>query len=68
MTCRRGRSAAYSLSLNPAEIVAFSKLKAHLRRSGARNCDQLAKILGNICGIFDPGGRWNFSKAAGYAS
>ena len=58
---------AYSPDLNPIEM-AFSKLKAHLRRIGARNYDQLTKAIGNICDLYDPQECWNFLKAAGYAS
>jgi transposase len=58
---------AYSPDLNPIEM-AFSKLKAHLRRVGARTYDTLIRALGDICGLFDPDECWNFFKAAGYAS
>ncbi len=58
---------AYSPDLNPIEM-AFSKLKAHLRRIGARTYDQLIEAPGEICGLFDPVECWNFFKAAGYAS
>ncbi len=58
---------AYSPDLNPIEM-AFSKLKAHLRRIGARTFDALFKALGDVCNLFDPQECWNFMKAAGYAS
>ncbi|MDB2369690.1 IS630 family transposase [Planktomarina temperata] len=58
---------AYSPDLNPIEM-AFSKLKAHLRRIGARTFDTLLQALGDICDMFDPQECWNFLKAAGYAS
>jgi transposase len=58
---------ACSPDLNPIEM-AFSKLKAHLRRIGARTYDALIQALGDICGLFDPEECWNFFKAAGYAS
>lgn len=58
---------AYSPDLNPIEM-AFSKLKAHLRRIGARTYDHLLEAIGNICDLFDPQECWNFLKAAGYAS
>jgi len=58
---------AYSPDLNPIEM-AFSKLKAHLRRMGARTFDTLLQALGDICDLFDPQNYWNFLKAAGYAS
>lgn len=57
----------YSPDLNPIEM-AFSKLKAHLRRIGARTFDALFEALGDICNLFDPQECWNFIKAAGYAS
>jgi len=56
----------YSPDLNPIE-QAFSKLKAHLRRIGARTYDQLITAIGDICDLFDPSECWNFLKAAGYA-
>ena len=43
----------YSPDLNPIE-QAFSKLKAHLRRIGARTFDALIEALGAICGLFSP--------------
>ena len=58
---------AYSLDLNPIEM-AFSKLKAHLRRIGARTFDALLQALGDICNLFDPQKCWKFLKADGYAS
>ncbi|EAQ23111.1 ISSpo6, transposase orfB [Roseovarius sp. 217] len=57
----------YSPDLNPIEM-AFSKLKAHLRRIGARTFDALFEALGDICDLFEPQECWNFIKAAGYAS
>ena len=57
---------AYSPNLNPIEMV-FSKLKAHLRRIGARTFDALSKTLGEISNLFDPRECWNYLKAAGYA-
>lgn len=57
---------AYPPDLNPIEM-AFSKLKAHLRRLGARTYGQLIQALGQICDLFDPDECWNFFRAAGYA-
>ncbi|EEE35893.1 transposase and inactivated derivative [Rhodobacteraceae bacterium KLH11] len=54
-------------NLNPVEM-AFSKLKAHLRRIGARTFDALFEALGDICDMFNPNECWNFLKSAGYAS
>lgn len=56
----------YSPDLNPIEM-AFSKLKAHLRKAGARTFDALWAAVGDICALFDPEECWNFFKAAGYA-
>ena len=58
---------SYSPDLNPIEM-AFSKLKAHLRRLQARTYDQLTAALGDICDLYEPAECWNFLKAAGYAS
>ncbi len=52
---------------NPIEM-AFSRLKAPLRRIGARTCDTLVRALGDLCGLFDPKECRTFFKAAGYAS
>ena len=57
----------YSPDLNPIEM-AFAKLKAHLRRIGARTFDTLIKTLGNICHLFKPEECRNFLKAAEYNS
>lgn len=57
----------YSPDLNPIEM-AFAKLKAHLRRIGARTFDTLIDALGDICHLFEPQECRNFLKAAGYAS
>lgn len=43
----------HSPDLNPIEL-AFSKLKAHTRRIGARTFDALFEALGHICELFDP--------------
>ena len=51
----------YSPDLNPVEM-AFSKLKAHLRKAAARTCDDLWKATGSICDLFSPSERWNFLK------
>lgn len=53
----------YSPDLNPIEM-AFSKLKAHLRKAAARTFDALWAALGDICSLFDPEECWNFFKAA----
>jgi transposase len=57
----------YSPDLNPIEL-AFSKLKAHLRRFGARSFTSVFKAIGEICELYDPEECWNYFKAAGYVS
>lgn len=57
----------YSPDLNPIEM-AFSKLKAHLRKAAARTFEALWTALGDICALFDEHECWNYFKAAGYAS
>ena len=54
-------------ALNPIE-QAFSKLKAHLRRIGARSFSQLFTAIGEICEMFSPQECWNYLHAAGYVS
>ena len=58
---------ACSPDLNPIEM-AFPKLKAHLRRIGARTFDQLIEAIGEICDLFTPDECRNFFHAAGYTS
>lgn len=57
----------YSPDLNPIEM-AFSKLKAHLRRIGVRNFTEMFHALTEICDLFSTEDCWNYFKAAGYAS
>lgn len=57
----------YSPDLNPIEM-AFAKLKAHLRRIGARTIDALWKAVGSICDLYSPDECWNYLKAAGYVA
>lgn len=56
----------YSPDFNPIEM-AFAKLKAHLRRIGARTVDDLWKAVGSICDLYSPDECWNYFHAAGYA-
>lgn len=58
---------AYSPDLNPIEM-AFSKLKAHLKRIGARTFDHLMNAISDICGLFSPEECSNFLRHAGYLS
>lgn len=48
--------------------MAFSKLKAHLRRIGARTFDALFQALGETCDLFDPHECGDFVKAEGYVA
>lgn len=56
----------YSPDLNPIEM-AFSKLKAHLRKVGARTFTDLFAAIGDICDLFTPDQCWNFLSNADYA-
>ena len=56
----------YSPDLNPIEM-AFLKLKAHLRKAGARTIDALWRAVGDICDLFSAEECWNCLNAAGYA-
>jgi transposase len=57
----------YSPDLNPIEM-AYSKLKAHLRKAAARTFDALSDAIGDICKLYQPEECWNYFKQAGYAS
>ncbi len=57
----------YSPELNPIEM-AFSKLKALIRKVAARTYDDLWRAVGNVCNIFTPEECYNFFAAAGYQS
>ena len=57
----------YSPDLNPIE-QAFSKLKAHLRKVGARTFTELFNALGDICRMFTPEECWNYLQAAEYVA
>ena len=57
----------YSPDLNPIEM-AFPKLKAHLRRIGARTFTDMFGAIAQICDLFPPEECWDYFKAAGYAS
>lgn len=56
---------AYSPDLNPIEM-AFSKLKARLRKCAARSFDTISDALGEILDLFTITECRNFFKAAGY--
>jgi transposase len=57
----------YSPDLNPIEM-AFAKLKAHLRRIGARTIDALWKAVGSICDLYTTDECWSYLKEAGYVA
>ena len=57
----------YSPDLNPIEM-AFSKLKAHLRKAAARTFDALIEAIGDICNLYNPQECRNYFKTAGYVS
>lgn len=56
---------AYSPDLNPIEM-AYSKLKALLRKRAARDFDTICEAAGQICDLFTPAECRNYFKAAGY--
>lgn len=57
----------YSPDLNPIEM-AFSRLKAHLRRIGARTFTDMFNAIAQVCNLYSPQECWNYFKAAGYVS
>jgi len=57
----------YSPDLNPIEM-AFSKLKAHLRRIGARTFSDMFHAIADICDLYSPDECWNYFTAAGYVA
>lgn len=57
----------YSPDLNPIEM-AFSKLKALVRKAAARTFEQLWDAVGHVCDLFTDEECFNFIKAAGYGS
>ncbi len=56
----------YSPDLNPIEM-AFSKLKAHLRKAKARTIEALWRAIGDICDLYGEDECWNYFNAMGYA-
>jgi transposase len=55
----------YSPDLNPLEM-AFSKIKAHLRKAEARTIEALWRAIGDICDLVEPEECRNYFTAAGY--
>ena len=48
--------------------MAFAKLKAHLRRIGARTFTDMVDAIAQVCDLYSPQECWNSFKAAGYVS
>ena len=57
----------YSPDLNPIEM-AFSKLKALIRKAAARSYEALWKAVGTVCELFPQQECLNFFNAAGYGT
>ncbi len=57
----------YSTDLNPIEL-AFSKLKAHLRRICGRSFTDVFNPLAEICELYSQEEYWNYFTASGYVS
>ena len=55
----------YSPDFNPIEM-AFSKLKALLRKAAARTVDELWAVIGSLLGAFSPTECANYIAHAGY--
>lgn len=55
----------YSPDMNPIEM-AFSKLKAHLRKHAVRTIDALWQKIGDICDLYNPKECQNYFNKAGY--
>lgn len=52
----------------PSIEMAFSKLKARLRRIGARTFTDMFHALTEICDLYSTEECWNYFKAAGYVA
>jgi transposase len=57
----------YSPDLNPIEM-AFSKLKAHLRKAAERSTEALWNRIGQVLDDYTPAECANYFKKAGYVS
>ena len=55
----------YSPDQNPIEM-AFSKLKALIRKAAARTYEDLWQAVGRVCDLFSDEECYNFFRAAGY--
>lgn len=57
----------YAPDLNPIEM-AFSKLKALIRKAAAHTYEDLWQAVGHVCDLFSDEECFNFFKAAGYGT
>ena len=57
----------YSPDLNPIEM-AFSKLKALIRKAAARTYEDLWQAVGKVCDLFTDEECFNYIKATGYGT
>ena len=57
----------YNPDLNPMEM-AFSRLKAHLRRIGARTFTDVFSAVAAICDLYSLQECWNYFASAGYVA
>ena len=57
----------YSPDLNPIEM-AFSKLKALIRKAAERTYDELWNAVGHVCNLFTDEECFKFFNAAGYGT
>ena len=57
----------YSPDLNPIEM-AYSKLKAHLRRMAVRTFNALNDAVGSICDLYPPTECKAYFEAANYVA
>ena len=46
--------------------MAFSKLKALIRKAAARTYEEFWQAVGQVCDLFSEEGCYNFFRAAGY--
>ncbi|MFS2155126.1 hypothetical protein ACCD05_29050, partial [Rhizobium sp. Rhizsp42] len=60
-----GLFGTYTISWDTIIEMAFSKLKALLRKMKARTYDDLWKAVGKVCDLFTPQECWNYFRQAG---
>ena len=56
----------YAIPCRPMIEMAFSKLKALIRKAAARTYEDLWQAVGRVCGLFSDEECYNFFRAAGY--